>query len=237
MELSNYLADDSGIAMELIITRDDGLPFAADILGLGCLDELSFWHLGDDRWYWGEVPDDAILTRGSPQVTINDNKQWTGRLDNISEDAHVYRSIIVTRGNFGDDNSLEISLARLIYNIEAHRQTVYIDLYELYRNFEVVEVAQFDARDDENAWLDLFDHGQDVAISTESGIDIHSIVLARLEPQTSVDRDTWQWPEGGDGMDIAGALFYNYIVGIRYTARVAGDGFEYHINAKNLNNN
>lgn len=65
MELSRYLADDSGIAMELMITRDDSLPFAPDILGIGCLDELSFW-------VFGEASDEVILTRRSPQVTIND---------------------------------------------------------------------------------------------------------------------------------------------------------------------
>ena len=237
MELSNYLADDSGIAMELVFTRDDGLPFAADILGVGCLDELSFWHLGDDRWYWGEVLDDAIFMRSSPQVTINDRMQWTGRLDNISDDDQIYRSIIVAHDNFDDDNSLEISIIRLIYNIEAQHETANIDLYELYQNSEIANITLINTWDDMDAMVDLFDNAQDIAFSTESGIEIHSIVFARYVPQTSINRDTWQWPEGGDGMDIAGALFYNYIVGIRYTARVVGDGFEYHINPINLNNN
>jgi len=237
MELSNYLADDSGIAMELVFTRDDGLPFASDILGVGCLDELSFLYLGNARWYWGDAPDRAIVIRSSPQVTINNLMQWTGRLENISDDDQIYRSIIVAHNNLNDVNSLEINVNRLIYNIEAHHETVYIDFYEILQNSEVIDITILNEWDDMYILRGLFDNVQDTPISTESGIDIHSIVFARAELQTNVDRDSWQWPERGDGMDITGLLFYNYIVGIRYTGRITGDGAQYHINPINLNNN
>jgi len=54
--------------------------------------------------------------------------------------------------------------------------------------------------------LGLFDNVQDIPISTESSIDIHSIVFARAALQASIDRNSWQWPEHGEGIDITGLI-------------------------------
>ena len=236
MELSSYLSDDSGIAMEVVFTRDDGLPFAEDALWVGCLDELSFLYSGDAPWYFGEVPDDVIWTRRSPQVTINDRMMRTGRLDNISDNDEIYRGIIVAHDNFDGDNSLEIGFSKMVYNIESRRETVYLDLYGLYQNAQVMDITLGNCCCYTYALRDLFDDAYYTPILTESGIDISSIIFVRAALPSYIDRGAHQWPEGGEGMDIAGLLFYNYIVGIRHTARIAGNGVGYHIDAVRLSN-
>jgi len=232
MELSSYLADNSGIAMELIFTRDDGSIFVSDTVGIGDLDRLSFW--ASDA-----IPHEAIVVRGSPEVVINNRMQWISPLNIVSDDSLTYRSFIVANGNFADiDIPLEINVNRLIYNIGAHHETVHIDLYELYQNSEVAEVILYNTEDYMQVLQSLLDNASITPIQTESGIEIHSIVFARAKVSSGTNYDLDQLYDSMDGIDIAGFLsVYEYIVGIKYTSRVETNGIEYHFGPTNLHNN
>ena len=228
MELSSYLADDSGIAMELVFTWDDGSTFAADTVAIGCIDELFIRASSDE----------PTVVRGFPEVNINDRRRWVSPQNIVTDGGLAYRSIIMAFHDNGDvDIPLEISVSRLIYNIEARHETAYAALSKIFHWDDVTEVILHNDGDDIYTLRGLFDNRQDAPFPTEHGVEIHSIVFARAVLHIDTDyADAW-WQDYMDGVDIAGLLPYNYIVGIRYTSRIEDDGVEYRITAMNLNNN
>jgi len=226
MALSSYLADDSGIAMDLTFTRNDGSTFAADTVAIGS-EEPLFWP----------TPYEVRVLRGSPEVRINGDTQWIGPQSIVSNDGQTYRSFIVAHCDITDDTPLELSVSRLIYNISARFETVQLDLYELYQNTHVAEITLHNKDYDMQVLRDLFDNAPATPFMTESGIRIHSVVFVRATLQSNTDFDLSELSDFTDGVDIAGLLPYNYIVGIQYTSRIETDNTEYHFNPTSLHNN
>jgi len=228
MELSSYLADDSGIAMELAFTKNDGSIFAADTVGIGCLDRLLF----------RATPYETTVLRGAPEVHINERWHWTSPTNIISDDGKTYRSFIVAHYNIAEDDTLlDISVNRLIYNMESRHETVHIDLYQLYQDSDVIDIALYSASDYDQALLSLFDNIQDTPTQTESGIKIHSIVFVRAQVTSNTEYDISGFSDYIDGVDIAGLLPFNYFVGIKYTSRIELGRAENHFIPIGLHNN
>jgi len=206
MELTSYLADESGFAVELTFTRRGRENFADDVVGVGSWDRF-FMRVADD------VGDDVII-RSAPDVRVNDEKIWGTATHVTSEDGQVYRNFTVAHHNLFTtlrmpqpgavvDGKIpaDIRINRLIYNIETQRETVNLDLYGLYQVSEVAEVSLIGNRDcDLDSVRPLFDDTEDNLYETESGIQIHSIVFVRAI-------HSWH------------VIPYSYMVGIRYTTR------------------
>jgi len=226
MELTSYLADESGFAVELTFTKSGRGTFAADTVGIGSWD---WFHMraADD------VNDDVIINSAPADVMVDDRRIWAASTHVTSEDGGVYRNFTVAHHNlFGTHRPphldatvdgeipVDISVNRLIYNIEAKRETVNLDFYELYQASEVAEMRFSGIHEYDIAWVrHLFDNSEGNLYETESGIQIHSIIFVRA---------THEW-----NMDIP----YSYMVGIRYTTRQEAGQTEMHFDIMGLTGN
>jgi len=221
MELASYLADSSGIVMELVFTREDGSAFAVDIAGVGSRDP----HIM-------RTAPTQLMIYGSPDVSINGYTQWVRAHNNVSYDGRIYSSLAIVYYEIAaaDNVMLEVSVNRLAYNADLSHDAAYIDFQTLYLNAEVQEIVLTCVylSYHQERFRSLFDNAQYTPFKTESGIEIHSVVFAKviapdgtrrefswLYEGIEADDETMAWLEAVD--EISGLMPENYYVGIRYT--------------------
>ena len=208
MHLASYLADSEGIVPELVFTKSDGTLFANDMMAIGSLN--------------------------SPDIKINNVNRVSTPNNIVSGDRTTYYCLPIIHYDIENvgNISLEISVNKLIYNINKQSETVDYNLYDAYKN---ADIKTYDNITDDDL-KSLFNNVPDNAVKTNIGTTIFSVVFAKVKAaKVELSPD---FPPG-DGIDL-GALSsqkYDNIVGIKYTRNLVENGMEYDFEPVNLQGN
>jgi len=222
MQLASYLADNRGIIMELAFTRDDGGLFPEDVMAI----------IHDDTF-------NILQSRfPSPSVGVNNEDDHGLRLplsqNVLSADGRTLRNFIIVHYDIDRINSvpLDIRVNRLIYDQRQRQETLYLDLYEAFRNSDAATSTSIISQSER---YDLFNSVAQPPIQTDFGVTLYGIIFARVE------QDNFLRVAPGanvDYYDIPGLSFdaYNHVIGFRYRNRHEANNVEYNAFLTYLNN-